>query len=263
MSEITGSTRLFAIVADPIGHVRTPQVFNTRFAAQGTDAVMVPIQVDAAGLPAAFAAFRAMRNLGGFIVTVPHKTSAVALCDEVSEVGREVGAVNTVRREADGRLVADMFDGEGFVAGLRSQAIEPAGRRIYLAGAGGAANAIALSLARAGVAGLTVANRTTRKAEELVERLRKRFPGLDARSGGASPAGHDLVVNATSLGLSPDDALPLDVSALTRDMIVAEIIMKPEETRLLREATRRGCRVHLGRHMLDCQIELMARFMGG
>lgn len=262
MSEISGRTRLFAIVADPVGHVRTPQVFNARFAAQGTDAVMIPLHVDAAGLPAAFAAFRGMKNLGGVIVTVPHKTSAVALCDEVGETGRAVGAVNTIRREPDGRLAADMFDGEGFVAGLRSEGIEPAGRRVYLAGAGGAANAIAFSLARSGVARLTVANRTARKAEELVARLREHFPRLDAGVGGPDPARHDLVVNATSLGLRAGDALPLDVTRLASGTTVAEIIMKPEQTALLVEAARRGCRIHLGRHMLDCQIDLMAHFMG-
>lgn len=262
MNEISGSTRILAIVADPVGHVRTPQVFNARFTARGSDAVMIPIHVDSAGLPSAFAAFRAMRNLIGVVVTVPHKTSAVALCDDVGETGRAVGAVNTVRREPDGRLVADMFDGEGFVGGLRSEGIEPAGQRVYLAGAGGAANAIAFGLAASGVDRLTVANRTARKAEELVGRLRQHFPALDARVGGQSPAGHDLVVNATSLGLRLDDPLPLDVGGLTPDMIVAEIIMRPEQTALLQHAAQRGCRIHLGRHMLDRQIELMARFMG-
>lgn len=262
MNEISGSTRLLAIVADPIGHVRTPQVFNARFAALGTDAVMVPVHVDSAGLPSTFAAFRAMRNLVGIVITVPHKTSAAALCDDVGETGRAVGAVNTVRREPDGRLVADMFDGEGFVGGLRSEGIEPAGQRVYLAGAGGAANAIAFSLAASRVARLTVANRTVRRAEELVGRLRQHFGGLDVRVGGPSPVGHDLVVNATSLGLRPHDALPLDVGGLTPDMVVAEIIMTPERTALLHQAAQRGCRIHLGRHMLDQQIELMARFMG-
>ncbi len=262
MPEITGRTRLFGIVADPVGHVRTPQVFNARFAARAEDAVLVPFHVAAAGLPAAFAAFRAMQNLGGVVVTVPHKTAAVGLCDAVGEMGRAIGAVNTVRRERDGRLVADMFDGEGFVAGLRSQGVEPAGRRAYLAGAGGAGNAIAFGLGAAGVARLTIANRTARKAEDLVSRLRARFPGLEVAIGGASPAGHDLVVNATSLGLREGDPLPLDPEGLASGAVVAEIIMSPERTPLLVAAGRRGCRVHLGRHMLDCQIELMARFLG-
>lgn len=262
MSEITGRTRLFGIVADPIGHVRTPQVFNARFAGLGADAVLVPFHVAAPQLAAAFEGFRAMRNLGGLVVTVPHKGAAVALCDEVTEAARAVGAVNTVRREPDGRLVGEIFDGEGFVAGLRSQGIEPAGRRVLLAGAGGAANAIAFSLARAAVTRLTVANRTAGRAEDLISRLRAHFPGLDVGLGGRGPAGHDLVVNATSLGLAPQDPLPVDVEGLRPDQIVADIIMKPEQTPLLVEAARRGCRVHLGRHMLDCQIELMARFMG-
>lgn len=262
MSEITGRTRLFGIVADPVGHVRTPQVFNARFAALGADAVLVPFHVPAALLGAAFEGFRAMRNLGGVVVTVPHKTAAVALCDEVTEAARAVGAVNTVRRTPDGKLVGEIFDGEGFVAGLRAQGIEPAGRRVYLAGAGGAANAIAFSLARAGVARLTVANRTATRAEDLVSRVRAHFPGLAAGLGGRAPGDHDLVVNATSLGLAPEDPLPFDVEGLRPDQVVAEIIMKPEHTPLLVEAARRGCRVHLGRHMLDCQVELMARFMG-
>jgi shikimate dehydrogenase len=262
MSEITGRTRLFGIVADPIDHVRTPQVFNARFAALGADAVLVPFHVPASLLGDAFEGFRAMRNLGGFVVTVPHKSAAVALCDEVTEAARAVGAVNTIRRAPDGRLRGEIFDGAGFVAGLRSQGIEPAGKRVYLAGAGGAANAIAFSLALAGVARLTVANRTASKAEDLLARLGAHFPGLDLGLGERAPAGHDLVVNATSLGLAPLDALPLDVEGLLPDQIVAEIIMKPEQTPLLVEAARRGCRVHLGRHMLDCQIELMARFMG-
>jgi shikimate dehydrogenase len=262
MTEISGRTRLFGIVADPVGHVRTPLVFNARFAARGTDAVLVPFHVAPSGLASLFAAFRAMKNLGGSIVTVPHKSAAVALCDEVSEAGRAVGAVNTLRREADGRILGDMFDGEGFVAGLRQEGIEPGGLAVHLSGAGGAGNAIAFALAKAGVARLTIANRTARKAEELVDRVRALFPELDTRTGTASPAGHQLVVNATSLGLQASDPLPLEVEALTPDMTVAEIIMIPEQTRLLAEARRRGCRVQLGRHMLDTQIELMARFMG-
>jgi shikimate dehydrogenase len=261
-NEITGRTRLFGIVADPVGHVRTPMVFNARFAARRQDAVLVPFHVAPEGLAAVFDGFRAMRNFGGFIATVPHKAAAVALCDEVSETGRAVGAVNTIRRDPDGRLVGEMLDGLGFVAGLRQEGIEPRGMTTYLAGAGGAANAIAFALAEAGVARLVVANRTRGKAEELVARVREHFPDLDVSVGTADPSGQQLVVNSTSLGLREGDALPLDVGRLSPETVVAEIIMIPEQTRLLREAAARGCRIHLGKHMLDTQIELMARFMG-
>jgi shikimate dehydrogenase len=155
-----------------------------------------------------------------------------------------------------------MFDGLGFVAGLERAGISVRCRRVYLAGAGGAANAIAFALADAGVAELTIANRTVAKAEDLLDRLRQCYPQLPVRLGSAEPSGHELVVNATSLGLREDDPLPLDAGGLTPGMMVAEIVMQPELTRLLAAARARGCRIHFGRPMLDCQIELMASFMG-
>ena len=259
---ITGKTKLYFIIADPISQVRTPEVFNAYCAQNGSDAVMVPIQVAPEGLEAVMTAFRAMKNLGGVVVTVPHKTAVALLCDELGEAGRAIGSVNAVRREADGRLVGNMFDGAGFVAGLRSQGYEPAGRRALLVGAGGAASAIAFALAEAGVASLTIANRTPAKAEEIVLRIAKSFPGRTIRVGDADPAGHDLVINATSLGLKPGDHLPVDPALLTPVMTVAEIVMKPETTPLLAAAQARGCAVHYGRHMLDQQFRLIADFIG-
>jgi shikimate dehydrogenase len=259
---ITGNTKVYGIVGDPISHVRTPEVFNELFAQNGSDAVVVPIHVAAEGLAAMLAAFRVMRNLGGVIVTVPHKTAVVALCDELGEAARMIGAVNAVRREDDGRLVGENFDGTGFLAGLRSQGHEAAGRRVLLLGAGGAAAAIAFALASAGVAQLTIANRTRRKAQEIVERLKKLMPGSPIVAGDADPTGYDLVINTTSLGMKADDPLPIDVSLLTPDMTVAEIIMKPETTPLLAAAKAKGCPVHYGRHMLDQQIRLMANHIG-
>jgi shikimate dehydrogenase len=261
MLEIDGTTRFFGIIADPIAQVKTPQAINRLAADHGVGAVMIPLHVAADGLPAAFAGLRTMKNFGGMIVTVPHKTAALALCDAVSSRARQVGAINAVRREPDGRLVGNMFDGLGFVAGLERAGVSVRGRRVYLAGAGGAANAIAFALADSGVAELTIANRTAAKAEDLLHRLRQCYPKLPVRLGSADPSGEDLVVNATSLGLK-DDPFPLDVRGLTPGMTVAEIIMQPELTSLLAAARARGCRIHFGRPMLDCQIELMASFMG-
>lgn len=258
---ITGHTRLFGILADPVAHVRTPMVFNEFFRARGIDAVLVPIEVPASGLAALLDGLRATRNLDGFVVTMPHKTAMVALCDEVAHVGRLIGAVNTVRREPDGRLVGTMFDGLGFVAGLRLKGYEPRGRRAFLAGAGGAASAIAFALAEAGVARLTVFNRTAAKAEALAARVRAAHPSIEVVVGPADPRGHELVINGTSLGLKPTDALPFEVARLAPDMLVAEVIMMPETTGLLAAATARGCQIHHGRHMLDEQISLMAEFM--
>lgn len=262
MLEIDGRTRIFGIIADPIAQVKTPQEINRLAAEHNVAAVMVPLHVSADGLEAAFAGLRTMKNMGGVVVTVPHKTAALALCDAVSSRARQVGAVNAVRREPDGRLVGDMFDGLGFVAGLERAGISVRGRRIYVAGAGGAANAIAFALADSGAAELAIANRTVAKAEDLLNRLRQSHPRLPARIGSADPSGHELIVNTTSLGLKEGDPLPLDVRGLSSGMIVAEIIMQPELTPLLAAAQARNCRIHFGKPMLDCQLELMASFMG-
>ncbi|MCB5177411.1 shikimate dehydrogenase family protein [Microvirga lenta] len=260
MTEITGHTRVWAILADPIHHVKTPQALNALMRKRGVDGVLIPIHVGADDLSGLVSGLRTMRNLGGLIVTVPHKTAMVALCDEVSPAARAIGAVNTVRREADGRLVGEMLDGAGFVAGLRQAGIEPKGRSAYLAGAGGAANAIAFALAEAGVSRLTVANRTRSKCEDLAQRLAEAYPGFAVEIGSPDPSGHEIVVNATSLGLRENDPLPLDADRLTPDQIVAEIIMQPETTALLAAAKERGCRTHPGGPMLACQLELMADF---
>lgn len=262
MQVISGRTRIFGIIADPIEQVKTPEEMNALMASYGEDRVLVPMHVNEKQLENAVEGLRSIHNLDGFIVTVPHKTAVVALCDTLSPAAQMVGAVNVVRRRADGRLHGDILDGVGFVAGLRRSGIEPRGMSVYLCGAGGAAQAIAFALGEAGVSRLTIANRTRTKAEELLKRLADVFSGLSLAVGSTDPSGHELVVNATSMGLRDSDDYPCDVTQLDADQIVAEIIMQPERTRLLEAASTKGCRIHLGRPMLQCQIELMAAAMG-
>ena len=260
--EITGKTRISAIIADPIHHVKTPQGINARLLAQSVDGVLIPVHVSAAELATVVDGFRAMKNLQGFIVTVPHKSAILSLCDEVEEDARRIGAVNVVRRDETGRLRGYMLDGEGFVAGLKGANIPLANQTVYLAGAGGAANAIAFALAKNGVKQLTIANRTAEKVDDLIERLSKAYPNCHYLSGSRDPSEHDLVVNATSLGLKSDDPLPLNTDLLAPGQTVAEIIMQPAETALLAAAKQRGCRVHPGLPMLQNQLALMTRILG-
>jgi shikimate dehydrogenase len=261
MPQITGHTKLFGILADPIHQVKTPQGINRIFERETFDGVLVPIQVDANHLASVVQGLRQMKNFCGFVATVPHKSAMLALCDEVTPDAKLIGAVNVVHRRVDGRLIGTMLDGEGFVAGLRQEGIEPSGQRAYLAGAGGAAGAIAFALARAGVRQLTIANRTTEKVRLLIERMRSLYPTLALSVGTEDPSDHDLVVNGTSLGMLPADALPLDLAKLRAQQTVAEIIMQPKETPLLIAAKAIGCRVHFGEPMLSCQLALMAAFM--
>ena len=259
---VTGQTRIFGILADPIHHVKTPGLFNALAAEEGVDAVMVPIHVRPEGLAAMVEGLRRMENFGGFIATVPLKTAMLALCDEVTGAAREIGAVNAVRREPDGRMVGAMLDGIGFIEGLRAAGVEPRGMRAYLAGAGGAASAIAFALAEAGVARLTIANRTEARARALCDRIAASHPGLALSTAAAEVAGQDLVVNATSLGMAAGDAPPLDFGQIHAGQVVADAIMQPVMTPLLVAAESAGARIQPGLPMLASQIRLMARHMG-
>lgn len=260
-SGITGRTRVYGILADPIYHVKAPEVMGALFARHGIDGVLVPLHVPPEGLAAVMDGLRQLRNFGGFIATVPHKTAMTGLCDELTRAAVQIGAVNCVRRDPDGRMVGTMLDGIGFVEALRASGFEPKGRSAALAGAGGAASAIAFALAQAGVARLTILNRTAERARVLVERLRADYPNLPVAAEGPQ-AEHDLLVNGTSLGMRPQDAAPFDLTALHSRQFVAEAIMEPEITPLLAAASAAGCRIQKGLPMLERQIELMARHMG-
>ena len=261
-ASISGHTAISVILAHPVAHVRTPQAMNAQYDAMGYDGVLVPLHVLPEDLSTVVAGLRQMQNLRGLVVTVPHKEAIVALCDDLTDAARQVGAVNVIRRDADGRLTGGQFDGEGFVAGLRSAGHEVAGRTVFMAGAGGAGAGLAYAFARHGAARLTIHNRTAAKAEALAARVRTAYPACDTRAGSADPSGHDIVVNATSLGMKEGDALPLDVTRLVPPMLAAEVIMTPEVTPFLAEAARRGCATHGGKPMLAAQIALLARFMG-
>ena len=263
---ITGTTRIFGVIADPIDHVRAPMVFNPLLAGKGIDAVLVPFHIRPAELESTLRALAGMPNCGGVCVTIPHKMAAAELCDELGHAASITGAVNAIRFDG-GRLVGDNFDGKGFVAGLEGEGIPPKGRRVMVIGAGGAARAIALALAEGGVDRLVIANRTLSKAEEIVEILERHFPGTSAGAigladMGAELAGADIVVNTTSLGLKSGDELPCGLKEAGQDTIVADIIMVPEMTAWLEEAQGLGLRTHPGRHMLDYQRDPMGRFMG-
>ena len=263
---ITGTTRIAGVIADPIDHVRAPEVFNPEFARRGIDAVMVPFHIRPEALGDTLRALAAMPNCGGVCVTMPHKLAAAGLCDELGLAARITGAVNAIRFEA-GRLVGDNFDGLGFVEGLAGEGIPPRGRRVLVIGAGGAGRAVAAALAGSEVGGLTIANRTASKAGEVAAMLGGHYPGLEIAAVGMDAVGDaltgaDIVVNTTSLGLHEGDAMPCALKGAGQDTVVADIIMAPAVTAWMKEAEALGLRTHPGRHMLDYQREPMGRFIG-
>jgi shikimate dehydrogenase len=259
---ITGATRLYVILGDPIAKVRSPEAYNAAFARHGIDAVLLPFETAPADLAATVGGLQRVRNLDGLIFTMPHKAAAVALVDEASEVARLVGAINVARRAASGRWQGEMFDGAGFVGGMRRHGHDPRGRRAALLGAGGAGRAIAFALAAGGVAALSVHDLDAQKAARLAGDLGRAHPSMAVRSAAPQPGELDLLVNATPVGMRPDDPLPWPVDGLRPGTIVGDVTTKPEITPFLAAARERGCAVLSGRDMVEGQLAVTFRFFG-
>jgi shikimate dehydrogenase len=259
---IDGSTRIILQLAHPSAHVRAPHAVNRHLAQHGVPAVMLSADVAPDDLAALIAGVRGWRNLAGLAVTMPHKVSAARLVDRLDPTAQLVGALNAVKREPDGTLVGAMFDGLGFVAGLRAAGHHPAGRRTLLIGAGGTARAIAFALAPAGVTRLTIANRTATLAQRLAAEVHSAYAGCAVTTGPADGDGYDLIINATSLGMRATDPLPVDPATLSPTAVAAEVVMSPDRTPFLVASEARGCATHPGRHMIDAQIPLLCEFLG-
>lgn len=264
MVDITGTTRIYYMMAHPIDHVTTPEVMNPMFEARRVDAVMIPMHVHPDHMARAFETFRQTRNLDGIVVSVPHKQQVLELCDEAHERAVQLGAANCVRREPDGRMVGDNFDGAGFMAGMAKHGHGFKDARVLLAGAGGAGAALAFSIAADRPAHIALSDRNRPRAQSLADRVMSAYPErkISVVDAPADPSDAGIVINATDSGLHEGDPLPLDAQALEAGTIVCDIIMKPRETELLRIANARGCSLHHGRHMLDGQMELFWSFFG-
>jgi shikimate dehydrogenase len=259
---ISGATRVYALLGDPIAQVRAPALLNPVLARRGTDAVLVPVHVAAADLDPVVRALRQLANLDGMLVTVPHKAAVLALADRVTDRARLAGSANALRREPDGTWTADTFDGDGFVRGLVEAGHHPRGRRVCVVGAGGAGSAIAVALLDAGTAELRLVDTDPNRLDTLYRRLSPVYPGRISTSTHPLLADVDLAVNATPLGLRTDDPLPFPVTGLPAHAVVADIIMTPAETALLRAAYLRGLPVQPGLPMLSHQIDAYLEFFG-
>ncbi len=264
---ISGATRVVAIIADPIGHVRTPQAFNALMQQRQCDAVMVPFNVKPDDFPAFMVAIPTIQSLVGLVVTIPYKEIILPYCTDLTDAARRVGAVNVVKfgdgaSGAQRSRTGSNFDGVGFAGGLLAQGHVVAGQRVYIAGAGGAAKAVAHALAEQGAAAIGVYNRTEARAVQLVDELRQYYPQLDAHLASPTPDNYTLAVNSTSLGLKPGDALPFAVNRLPDTAVVAEVVMSADLTPLLASAQHRGLSVHFGRHMMAVQLDRIAQFLG-
>ncbi|RYY67838.1 MAG: shikimate dehydrogenase, partial [Comamonadaceae bacterium] len=237
---IDGHTELIAHLGFPTHAFKAPLIYNPYFASIGVNAVVVPMGCRPDDYEAVLRSVFALSNIRGALITMPHKVSTLALLDEVTATVKVAGACNAVKKLPDGRLLGDMFDGEGFVRGLLRKGLALRGARVLVVGCGGVGSAIAASLASAGVAAIDLDDVHAASAEGLAARLRTHYPAIAVATGKRDPAGMDLVVNATPLGMNPGDALPIDMSRLEARTFVGEVVMRTEMTAFLLAARARG-----------------------
>lgn len=259
---IRGTTKLIAHLGYPTESFKAPMIYNPYFEQHGIDAVVVPMGCKAQDYAAFLKPLFRLSNIHGALVTMPHKVATIALLDEVMTTAKVAGACNAIRLGPDGSLIGDMFDGEGFVRGVLRKGRTLLGARALVVGAGGVGSAIAASLARAGVAELALFDAHTPMAEGLSERLRAHYPKLEVSVGSNDPAGYDIVVNATPLGMKEGDPLPVDVERIAPSAFVGEVVMKQEITPFLAAARARGCAFQIGTDMLFEQIPAYLEFFG-
>ena len=259
---ISGTTTLIAHLGYPTENFKAPLIYNPWFEHKGIDAVVMPMGVKPEAFADTLDVLRRLTNARGALVTMPHKVSTLALMDEVTPTARAAGACNAVLIRPDGSLLGDQFDGAGFVRGLQRKGLDLSGKRGLIAGCGGVGSAIAASLAAAGLAELVLFDTQTASAHGLAQRLADNYPALRVSAGPNDPAGFDVIVNATPLGMNDGDPLPFDMSRVDPRTLVGEVVMRQTITPLLAQAQAKGCPIQVGSDMLYEMIPAYLEFFG-
>ena len=259
---ISGRTVLIAHLGYPTESFTAPLIFNPWFAKTGIEAAVVPMGVRAEDYPSFLRSLFRLTNIRGALVTMPHKVTTVALVDEVSTAVRVAGSCNAILKRADGTLLGDIFDGVGFTRSLKRKGFSIGGANCLVVGSGGVGSAIAAAIAAENPGSIALSDASFDSAERLAARLRQHYPQLRVSVTGNDPSGFALVVNATPLGMKPGDPLPIDVTRLDSDSLLADVVLREEMTPLLRAAMARGCRIQMGLDMLFEQIPAYLEFFG-
>jgi shikimate dehydrogenase len=253
------------LFGQPVGGNPTQYMMEKAFVHHGLDWRFLTLDVAPDDLADAVRGLRAMGFRGGNI-TRPHKVAVVQWLDRLSDAAAMIGAVNCIVRE-ERQLVGENTDGKGFMKSLAG-VTDPAGKRVVLFGAGGAARAIAVELALAGAAGITVVNRTTERGQELVDLLTSKTEAaatLVVWTGEyAFPGDAEIIINATSIGMNdPDSRLPADFSNAAKNVTVADVVANPPDTRFLEEAREHGATTLDGLGMIVNQAAIAFQLWTG
>ncbi len=245
---IDSNSRLIALIGDPVAHSVSPAMQNAAFKALGLNYVYLAFRVPAAALSDAINGLRGL-GLRGANITIPLKTAVVPLLNEIDEQARRIGAVNTIVND-NGKLMGHNTDAPGFLATLKANGFEPKGKKAVVLGAGGAARALAFALRDAGST-VAIVNRSPEAAIALGKETGATAFDLSETGLRSAMDGASLVVNATSVGMSPDDdSTPLPAHLLRPGLVVFDTVYRPRQTRLVREAEAAGCKTVGGLDML-------------
>ena len=259
---LSGKTTLIAHIGYPTEAFKAPLIYNPWFEKHGIDAMVVPMGVKAEDYPVSLRQIFKFSNVHGALVTMPHKVTTMSLADDASVTARIAGAANALLKRADGTLLADQFDGAGYARGVARKGFKTKGSRILIVGTGGVGSPIAASLAADGAASISLFDLNTASAEGLASRLKQYYPDMEVNVTSNDPAGYDMVVNATPLGMKDTDPLPFDPERLSPTTFVGEVVMKQEITPMLRAAIARGCKYQVGTDMLFEMIPAYLEFFG-
>lgn len=259
---LSGASRLFPIIGEPIIYVQSPKWLTRTLGERGHNGVCVPMQVTEDTLDVVMAGLTATPNVDGILVTMPLKQAAFAYCATSAQRASALGVVSVIRRNPDGTWHGDMLDGLAFVKAQIDHDAVVEGKRALLLGAGGAGSAIAVALLEAGVKELVINGRNPAHVQSAIDLLDGVGTG-EVRAGSNDPTGFDLVLNATPLGMAEGDPMPVDVSLLTPSVFVGDVISGHGVTGFIAAAQAAGCGTATGDHMVEAVQDLMADFMLG
>lgn len=262
LENLSGETRLFPIIGDPIIYAKSPQLLTRSFEARGQNAICVPMQVAERDLEGVMRGLSLIPNMGGLLITMPHKTNAFKYCASSTERAKLLGVVAEARRKSDGSWHGDNLDGLSFVKAQIDQGASPKDARVLLVGAGGAGSAIAIALLEAGVRELIISDANEARVAQLVTLLSGLGRGR-VRAGRSDPTGCDMVCNATPMGMAEGDPLPVAAHLIRSSMFVGDVIAGHGETPFLRAARAAGCKTANGDQMVEAVQEMMLDFLLG
>ena len=253
---IKGTTGLMALIGSPVGHSGSPAMYNFSFQYHHLDYAYMAFDIKEDQVPAALDAVRLLK-MRGCNVTMPCKNKVAECVDELSPAARIIGAVNTIVNE-DGKLIGHITDGIGFVRNLKEHGVDVKGKKMVVLGAGGAATALQVQFALDGAASIAIFNIKDsffERAQSTAEKLKKEVPDCEVsvycldeqETLREEIAKADILVNATLMGMKPyDDISLVDPSMFRPELIVADVVYNPAETKMVREAKEAGCKLAIG-----------------